>query len=204
MTQSILYYSHNLNPRVAVAVAKHLGSDVRFQHADPMGKDKEWFRPINPNTRVPVLVEPGLTLWEADAIASRLATLADGDFWPSDRAAEIQMWVSWSAYHFIRAGDLFYFENIIVPLWMGREPNEALLASTTPDFHEFAAVLDNYLADKDFLVGNRLSYADFRAATVLPFWEKAKLPVEGYRNILAWHDRLNQIDAWREPFAGID
>jgi glutathione S-transferase len=42
--------------------------------------------------------------------------------------------------------------------------------------------------------GGRLSYADFHVATAL---------IDGYGNIGRWYDRLNQVDAWREPFAGL-
>ncbi len=55
-----LYYSPNLNPRVAVAVAKHLKSPVQYIRARPFHPaHMEAFRKINPNTRVPVLVEDG-------------------------------------------------------------------------------------------------------------------------------------------------
>jgi hypothetical protein len=33
--------------------------------------------------------------------------------------------------------------------------------------------------------------------------EGAQLPVGGYGNIARWHDRLNKLDAWRAPFAGL-
>ena len=72
-----LYYSPNLNPRVAVAVARHLQSPVRYVAASPMHPDQqEAFRAINPNTRVPVLVTETRTYWEADAIACTLSALA--------------------------------------------------------------------------------------------------------------------------------
>ena len=52
-----LYYSPNLNPRVAVAVAKYLKSPVQFIRARPFHPaHMDAFRTINPNTRVPVLV----------------------------------------------------------------------------------------------------------------------------------------------------
>lgn len=203
-TDRILYYSHNLNPRVAVAVARHLDSPVRYVRADPMGKDKDWFRPINPNTRVPVLVENGRSLWETDAIAMRLSALAGGDFWPEDRREEVMMWVSWSGYHLIRAGDVFYFENIIVARYFDRDPDEQLLAGAGADFANHAKVLDDALAGRTWLVGDRPTYADFRAASVLPFASEAKLTLEGFDNIRRWHDRLMQIDAWRDPFSGLD
>jgi glutathione S-transferase len=40
-------------------------------------------------------------------------------------------------------------------------------------------------------------------ATALPFAEKGSIPVTQYANIMRWHDRLNRIDAWRDPFAGL-
>ena len=72
-----LYYSRNLNPRVAVAVARYLGSPVDYIAANPRDADQEEaFRPINPNTLVPVLVEDDRSLWETDAIACRLSQIA--------------------------------------------------------------------------------------------------------------------------------
>ena len=41
-----LYYSHNLNPRVAVAVARHLDAPLRCVRIEPMGRDREMVRPI--------------------------------------------------------------------------------------------------------------------------------------------------------------
>jgi hypothetical protein len=83
------------------------------------------FRPINPNTLVPVLVEGDKSLWETDAIACRLSQIAGS------------------------------------------------------------------------------TYADFRAATIMPFAKEAKMPVGGYKNILEWAGRLDEIDAWRTPFEGL-
>jgi len=198
-----LYYSHNLNPRVAVAVARHLKAPVEFTRADPMGSDKHWFVPINPNTRVPVLVEGSHSLWETDAIAMRLAALTTPEFWPLEHAVEMMRWVSWSAHHFTQAGGTFYFENLIVRRYQFRPVDEQALLSAAEDFATHAKVLDDTLAKRDWLVGGKLSYADFRVATALPFAEAASIPLAGYGNIQRWHDRLLEIDAWREPFAGI-
>jgi hypothetical protein len=65
-----LYYSTNLNPRVAVAVARHLKSPVEFVRASPRDpRCEEAFCPINPNTLAPVLAEGDRSYWETDAIA---------------------------------------------------------------------------------------------------------------------------------------
>src|SRR5262245_42745509 len=201
-----LYYSRNLNPRLAVAVAKHLKSPVTFIPAAPrVPQNEDAFRPINPNTLVPVLVENGASLWECDAIACRLAMLARSDFWPTDeRLPDLIRWVSWSAHHFTRAGGVFYFEHIVRPKIFTRPPNEPALAAAAMNLQRFAPILDEALGSRAWLVADKLSYADFRVACVLPFAEDAKLPIRQYRNIMRWHDRLNELDAWRTPFDGLE
>lgn len=198
-----LHYSHNLNPRVAVAVARHLKSPVEFVRTEAFGPDRPNFLKVNPNGLLPVLEEPHETLWEADAIALRLARLSGTDFWPAGHMEEMMMWVSWSAHHFTQAGGTFYFENIIVPQFIDRPPDAKLLATAREDFLRYAEVLDGILAERAWLVGGKLSYADFRVASSLPFAPRPGVPVAGFRHIEAWHDRLNQLDAWRDPFEGL-
>src|SRR5690606_38572073 len=97
MTPLKLYFSRNLNPRVAVAVARHLGSPVEYLHATPLHPaEQEKFRALNPSLRVPILVEGDQSLWEADAIACRLSQLAGSEFWRTGAALpEMIRWLSW-------------------------------------------------------------------------------------------------------------
>ena len=92
-----LYYSHNLNPRVAVAVARYLEAPVQYIRARPFHPaHMEAFRKINPNTRVPVLVDGARTLWETDAIVCRLSEVAGSDLWRTGaEQPEMIMWISW-------------------------------------------------------------------------------------------------------------
>jgi glutathione S-transferase len=200
-----LYYSRNLNPRVAVAVARYLKSPIDFIPADPRNpREEEAFRSINPNTLVPVLVEGSIRIWETDAIACRLSQLANSDFWPDgDDLPELIKWLSWSSHHFSLAGSAYYFENLIKPKYLNQRADQKILADAGENFHRFASVLDETMASRAWIMCDRLTYADFRVATVLPFAEAASLPLKGYRNIRKWHDRLNLVDAWRAPFEGL-
>ncbi len=199
-----LYYTHNLNPRVAVATARYLEAPVEYVRIEPKGADEEMIRAFNPNTLAPVLVEDdGSSLWETDAITWRLAKLTGSDFWQPDRLDEMLQWVSWSAHHFTRAGGTYTFENVTMINVPGWTRNAAALAEAEADLGQLGPILDQVLSGRDWLVGGKLSYADFRVATALPFAAAASIPLDGYGNIRRWHDRLNQIDAWREPFAGL-
>ncbi len=200
-----LYYSQNLNPRVAVCVARYLKSPVDYIAASPRDPaNTEAFRAINPNTLVPVLVDGDRRLWETDAIACYLSRVAGSDFWRAgDDAPEMVMWLSWAAYHFNNAGGALYFDKLIRPR-IGLEPADPkFVAQSLSDFREYAKVLDGELAGREWLLGDRLSYADFRVATPLPFAEGAGMPVEEFPNIVRWNARLTAIDAWREPFGGL-
>jgi glutathione S-transferase len=200
-----LYYSKNLNPRVAVAVARYLKSPVEYLLSSPRNPaNVDAFRPLNPNALVPILVEETRTLWETDAIACRLSTIAGSDFWRSDdEQPEMIKWVSWSAYHLNRAAGELYFDKIVRPRLGIPATASAILDEAMTDFRTHAAILDRQLSNKTWLVGDRLSYADFRVATSLPFAEGAGLPLIEFSNVKRWHDRLWQLDAWRAPFDGL-
>ena len=198
-----LYYSDTLNPRKACAVARHLTLPVEFirvalekgEHRTPQ------FRAINPNAKVPVLVDGATTLWESNAIMCYLAEKAGSDLWPRDaRQTEVMRWLMWDATEFAPAAGTFYFEHIIKPRFQQREADPAEIARVTPDFERYAGVLDAHLKGRRYLVGDALTVADFAVAITLPYAEKAHLPLENFPEIRRWHDRLGQLPAWREPF----
>ena len=200
-----LYYSPNLNPRVAVAVARHLNAPVEFVRASPRDPaNQDAFRSINPNTLVPVLVEEGRTLWETDAIACRLSALTNSDFWRTgDEQAEMIMWISWGTHHQTKAADPIYFDRVVMPTFTSERLSPRLIEKSLRDFREHAQTLDTLLGDRKWLVGDRLSYADFRVATALPFAEAADLPLAEFPSMERWHDQLLALDAWRNPFQGM-
>lgn len=200
-----LLYTRNLNPRVAVAVARYLGAPVEYVRAHPRDPAHEpAFRAINPNALCPVLVEPRRTLWETDAVACRLSELAGSDFWRhGDQLAEMIQWVSWSAHHLTRAAGVLYFDRVVRPTFTDARAPAGVLDEALSEFREFAAVLDAQLEGRTWLVGNGISYADFRVASSLPFAEAAGLPLAEFPRVRRWHDRMLEIDAWRAPFDGL-
>ena len=200
-----LYYSENLNPRVAVAVARYLNSSVEYRRASPRDPgQREAFRPINPNTLVPVLVDGAHRLWETDAIACKLSALAGSDFWRTGSSApDMIMWISWSTHHLTRAASILYWENLIRPTYLKETPDRREVERGLREFREQAAILDAELTGRTWLVGDQVSYADFRVATALPFTDEAGLPTAEFANVMRWYDQLLALDAWRAPFDGL-
>ncbi|MES2933875.1 MAG: glutathione S-transferase family protein [Pseudomonadota bacterium] len=200
-----LHYTYHFNPRVAVAVARYLGAPVTYIRSHPRDPQFEpAFRAINPNALCPILVEPQRTIWETDAVACRLSDMVGSDFWRAgEQLPEMIMWLSWSAHHLNRAGGDLYFHRISRPTFSDEKCDPAVLDEALREFTEYAAILDAQLAHRTWLVGNRISYADFRVATALPFADAAGLPLNQFKHVKRWHDQLLEIDAWRAPFEGL-
>jgi glutathione S-transferase len=201
-----LYFSRNPNPRLAVAVARHLAAPVRFEFAAPLAPGQaDKYRALNPSLRVPILAENGVSLWEADAIACRLAQMTGSELWRTGaELPDMIRWLSWARDHFMRACDVVHFERGTKQRYGLGPVDEALVAQGLAAFHESAAVLDAHLRDRDWLLGSGLSHADFRMATFLPFNDAARLPLSGYPALAAWNERLMALPAWADPFAGLE
>src|SRR6185312_1935897 len=199
-----LYFSRNPNPRVAVAVARFLGVEVDFEFASPFAspEETERFRALNPNCTLPILLEAGRTLWEADAIARRLSHHARSDFWRTGGDVEPDMirWLSWGKENFMRACDIVHFERGTKQRYGLGPIDPALVEQGLNRFRVAAAILEAEVSGREWLVGDSVSYADFRMATFLPFNDVARLPLDDYPSIGRWYHQLEELDAWRYPF----
>jgi len=200
-----LYFSRNYNPRLAVAVSRHLDAPVEYTFAAPLLPDQsERFRHLNPNLRLPILVEGKASLWETDAIACRLSQAVGSNFWREGAMLpEMVRWISWGCWHFVAACDKVHFERVTKRRYNLGPACEHQIALGLAEFAGTAALLNEHLCGSEWLLADGLSYADFRMACVLPFADIAELPLNRYRHVATWHERLWALPVWRDPFAGL-
>jgi glutathione S-transferase len=198
-----LYYFDTLAPRKVCAAAKYLQVPVEYVYVD-LTKGEHRSPPylaLNPNGKVPTLVDGERTLWEADAIMCALAARTGSDLWPHDaRQIEVIRWFSWNSQHFNRAGGALYFENMVKPRFRLGNPDAAEVERALQDFRGYAAILDDHLRGKRWLLGDSLTLADFSVAGVLPFAEGSHMPLREFPEVSRWYDQLNAIEAWRNPY----
>jgi glutathione S-transferase len=190
------------NCRRVNAVIAHLGLDVEIIEPSIMTGDlkKPDFLALNPNAKVPTLVDGDFKLWESRAIMQYLAAKKPGnDLWPSDPKlqADILRWQYWEAAHLTRGTTPFAFEKLFKPMFMKQQPDAAALAAGEKEFHTFAPVLNAHLENRKFLVGEKLTLADFSVGGCFSFAEPSGLPWNDYTHIRAWWARLNEIPAWK-------
>ena len=80
-------------------------------------------------------------------------------------------------------------------------PDPAFIARGEQNFTRFAAVLNGSLRGKTWLIGERLTIADFSIGALVPSAERMGLPVANYPEILRWYKGLTALPAWREALA---
>jgi glutathione S-transferase len=198
-----LYYSDVLAPRKVCALLKYLKTPMDFAYLE-LGKGehkKPDYLAINPNGKVPTLIDGDKVLWEADAILCYLAQKAGSPLWPGDaRQADVVSWFSWNSQHFIQSGGALYFEYVIKERFKIGPPDSKEVEKATKGFRSQAKVLNAHLKDRKWLVGDQLTVADFSVAVTLPYAVKAQMPIDEFPEVRRWHDQLAALDGWLEPF----
>ncbi|MBJ7309935.1 glutathione S-transferase family protein [Rugamonas sp. CCM 8940] len=164
-------------------------------------EDRRRLVELNPNSKIPVLQDGDFLLWESCAIMQYLADHTPGQtLYPQDlrTRADINRWMFWGCQHFAPALGVLTWENIWKGM-VGAGPADPLeVARGERDVAEYAIVLDGHLSQRQWILGDTLSLADFAVAAPLMYLEQAKLPLAEYANILAWFGRVQQLDAWKK------
>src|SRR5207248_10877651 len=75
---------------------------------------------------------------------------------------------------------------------------ELLVEQGTQRFQQFGAVLNGHLEGRRFLVGDRLTLADFSVAPILVMAGAGGLEVPSFRHVASGLGRLDELDAWRK------
>lgn len=199
-----LYYAETLAPRKTCAVAEYLDLPIDYVFVDLRKGEQSApaYLALNPNGKVPTLVDGDKSIWEADAIICYLAQRAESALWPRTAQQQIEVfrWFSWNNQHFYRYGGALYFEHLVKP-WVGLGgPDPAKVAEAQGFFRKHAGVLNQHLKGRKWLLGDDLSVADFAVGVALPYAKSAAMPLEEFPEVQRWHDQLNAFDAWRNPF----
>jgi glutathione S-transferase len=203
---SILYYSRNPNPRLALAVARHLNVPVTLEWASPFSPDQaEKFKVLNPSQLILILIGDGPPLREADAIVCRLSMMMGSNFWRMDKdLPDMIGWMSRGKSHSMHGCDVVHFELGTKQRYGIGPVDHGEIKKGLQLFRKSAALLDMHPRWRDFLLASGLSSADFRMATFLPFNDVAKLPLGDYPNINRWNQNLLALAAWADRFSGLN
>jgi len=165
--------------------------------------DTPEYRAMNPNGRVPTLIDGDLVLWESNAIVRYLAAKHDaGGLWPEDPAerADLDRWMDWQQTTQNPAFTPVFWGLVrTAPEQRDQSAIDAAVAQSIENFSILEAKLDR----RDYLAGDRLTMADIPFGPNvhrffnLPF-DRPALP-----NLQGYYSRLLERPGYKTHIADI-
>jgi glutathione S-transferase len=165
--------------------------------------DEPEFLALNPNGKVPTLVDGNFVLWESNAILRYLAMeYGPSSFlYPAEPKvrALIERWLDWSMGTFAPAERPLFVALVRTP------PEQRDMAKVASDLEQVAALwklLDRHLQGRFFLENERFSLADI----VLGSYARRWFGLEGIvrpalPNLERWYQRIAQREGFRKYLA---
>ena len=194
----ILYgFARGPNPWKVAGFLNELGVPYETKYLTLEEVKQEPFLKINPNGRVPAIEDPntGITLWESGAILEYLAEKYDKDYKFSFPAGTAEFYHTKQWLHFQMSGQGPYYGQAA---WFVRHHPENLPSVQERyknEIRRVTGVLEKWLTGRQYLVGDRLTYADL---SFLP-WQVGAMTVIGenivpaseFPNVTSWVERMS-------------
>ncbi len=174
---------------------EHQRVDAGMQHG-VVGED--FYAKLNPNRQVPTIDDHGLNLWESNVIVRYLsAKYGSGSLSPVDigERARADQWMDWQQTT-VHPDITFIFWAVVRDLKENQDPEK--LAAAASRLAKYWQIVDDHLADRDFLCGDHLTMADIPLGTAVWRWYKMETERPALANVEAWHDRLKQRAGFRQ------
>jgi glutathione S-transferase len=188
------------NGRKVEAVISHLGLQVEVCLHDLFtgALRSPDYLAINPNAKVPTLVDRDFRLWESAAIMQYLADkVADSSVFPRNARtrADITRWQSWEGQYFNAALGTLAFETV-AKAKRNIPADAVLLEQARTTLSRFAPVLDSHMDGRKYLVDEQLTLADYSMAAFEPYVSLVAFDFTPYRHINTYFDRMRQSEHW--------
>jgi len=162
------------------------------------GNDKPEYLKLNPNGRVPTIIDDGFVMWESNAIVQYLASKhAQGTWYPTDlkaRGRAVQ-WMDWAVSTYSPAAG---------PVFMGliRTPPEkrdmAAINKARDAWSKNVAMLDDHLAGSKYIAGDAITMGDMPVAIFTWRWFGLSIQRETYANVKRWYDSIAARPAFKK------
>ena len=140
---------------------------------------------VNPNGRIPALIDGDVTLFESMAINLYLAKTYAPNLFPTNPADEARamQWSVWAISEIEPLQMQIVVQKFFTP---DDKRNQAVIDGATNGLERPLAVLDAHLAEQDYLLGNSFTVADLNVAAVMLLLNMVKVDLSGCKNVTRW------------------
>jgi glutathione S-transferase len=155
---------------------------------------QEWFLALNPNGKIPVLVDGDFSLFESYAINWYVAEKYAPQLLGSgvENRARIQQWTHWSGFHVQR-----HVETVMYAKLFGNSTPEAV-EKAKADVIPYLQILDAHLAGKPYMLGETFTLADIHVGSVINLGVSVEMDMAPYAHTSRWLACLKERQAYTE------
>ncbi len=159
----------------------------------------EAFLKLNPNGKVPVLVDGDFTIWESIAINNYLADKYKPELLGKDSRERglVQQWSVWSMVELQPPLIDIFIQMVFVPT---EKRDMALVHKSREKIPPMLSILDRQLEGKQSLVGEGLTVADFNLATVVNLAGALEFDLKPFANLNRWMAELKERPSFKKFF----
>lgn len=155
---------------------------------------------LNPNGKVPTLVDGDAVIWESHTILRYLASKGGKtDLYPTDLVArtEVERWMDW-----LLASVNYQYVQVFKDSKKAENERAPTFATDAKELGAQLEILDKAIAGKNFVAGNSLSLADIAMGPVLHRCLDFPIQLPALTNLRAWRDRLKEKSSFKKATAG--
>lgn len=169
----------------ALWLADELGLDYDHRLKDEAGLD---YLSVNPSGKVPAIDDDGLVLTESMAINMYLVKKHGGDLAPRDLAEEavFLQWTFWAMTEVEGAALTVLFNRVMLP---EDERDAAAADKGEASLQRPLGILNDALANRQWLAADRFTVADLNVASVLSWVKLARIDLGAFPNLTEWLGR---------------
>ena len=151
----------------------------------------------NPNAMIPLLEDGDFSLWESNVIVRYLcAKYAAGTLYPSNlqQQFDAERWMDWQQTTLNNASRGAFMQ------WIRTSPESRqanIIAKSVAETEALLTLLDQRLAQNDYMLGQQLTMADIPIACEIHRWWGLPQPRPAFVNIERWYAQILQHPASR-------
>jgi len=162
------------------------------------GKHKEAeYLAINPNGKIPAMVDGDYSLWESMAINSYLASEYKPELLGKSAKEKglVSQWTTWAIAELQPPVIDIFIQLVFVP---EDKRDHGIIERSQKKLPEMMAILDKELKGKEMLVGEEFSLADLNTASVVMISEAIRFDLSPYGEIKRWMETIAKRPAFEK------
>lgn len=154
---------------------------------------------VNPNGRIPALVDGNLTLFESMAINLYLTKKYAPALYPEDEAdeAKANQWSVWA----ISEIEPLQMQIVIQKFFNKDNMDLDMIDAATKNLQRPLNVLEAHLNGRDYLIGDQFSVADLNLAGVMLLMQMTQFDFTDYPKVSGWLERCYAREALKRAQA---